>query len=50
MSAGTWTPVCCLWRPKLPDPADDHLAEPAVAVGARTGGVFRSGGMRGAWI
>ncbi len=29
-----WTRVYCLWRPNLPDEADDHLVELAVAGGA----------------
>jgi predicted nucleic acid-binding protein len=29
-----WTRVYCAWRPNLPDEADNHLVELAVAGGA----------------
>ena len=34
MSRSVWTPVYFLWRPNLPDPADDHIVELALAGGA----------------
>ena len=34
LSACQWTPVFFLWRPNLPDEADNHLIELAVAGGA----------------
>lgn len=34
MGVSLWTPVYCLWRPNLPDAADDHLIELALAGGA----------------
>ena len=35
-SVARWVSVWFLWRPNLPDAADDHLIELAVAAGAST--------------
>ena len=35
-SVARWVSVWFLWRPNLPDAADDHLVELAVAAGAST--------------
>lgn len=34
LSVSEWTPVWFLWRPNLPDEADNHLLELAIAGGA----------------
>jgi putative PIN family toxin of toxin-antitoxin system len=34
MAVSAWTPIYYLWRPNLPDAADDHLVELALAGGA----------------
>jgi putative PIN family toxin of toxin-antitoxin system len=34
MAVSAWTPIYSLWRPNLPDAADDHLVELALAGGA----------------
>ena len=34
LSVCEWTPIFFLWRPNLPDEADNHLVELAVAGGA----------------
>ena len=34
LSASQWTKIYYLWRPNLPDEADNHLFELAVAGGA----------------
>ncbi|MEO1495253.1 MAG: putative toxin-antitoxin system toxin component, PIN family [Pseudomonadota bacterium] len=34
MSVSAWTPISYLWRPNLPDEADNHLFELAVAGNA----------------
>jgi putative PIN family toxin of toxin-antitoxin system len=34
-AAGRWVRIYCLWRPNLPDEADNHLIELAVAGGAK---------------
>jgi len=36
MSVCLWTPIYYLWRPNLPDEADNHLLELAIAGGAHT--------------
>ncbi len=36
LSVARWVRVYYLWRPNLPDEADNHLVELAVAGGART--------------
>ncbi len=33
-AAALWQPVYFRWRPKLPDPGDDHVLELAIACGA----------------
>ena len=35
LAACIWTRIYCAWRPNLPDEADNHLVELAVAGGAR---------------
>lgn len=35
LSKCRWTRICFAWRPNLPDEADKHLIELAVAGGAR---------------
>ena len=34
LSITRWVEIYCLWRPKLPDEADNHLVELAMAGGA----------------
>jgi predicted nucleic acid-binding protein len=34
LSVSAWTPISYLWRPNLPDEADNHLVELAVAGNA----------------
>lgn len=35
LSVSEWTPIYFLWRPNLPDEADNHILELAIAGGAQ---------------